>query len=87
MPSPDEIEVIITLGPDQKNFVAELWFQEEYFGDVSHERVLEVFPRRDGKTWQLPFGKLLAALQRISQENLKGADDNAASYEGSSGKS
>ena len=77
MHSPSQIEVLITLPPDHKNFVAELWFQNEHLGEISHEAdfpALALYPRLDGKPWRLPFADVLSALQRVSRENLKKTD-------------
>ena len=56
-------EIIASSPPDRERLVIELWFGGTQFGElrpeaVGEEPIMEIYPRRDGKPWELNFSTL-----------------------------
>jgi hypothetical protein len=72
-----KITVQIASVPDRNNLVAELWCEDEQWGEISQETentILEIYPRNNGKNdkiWSFDLTdiieKLTDAQKRISQ--------------------
>jgi len=55
----------ISSPPDREKLVAEIFFGDEQWAELNQEGpalALEVYPRRDGRPWQLTLEIVLAAL-------------------------
>jgi hypothetical protein len=51
-----EFEIVISSPPDRLKLVAEIFFSGEQFAELnqeSEEVAIEIYPRRDGKPWNL----------------------------------
>ncbi len=52
-----KLTYLITDVPDREELVAELWLDDEMWGEISQEDgniLLELYPRRDGEPWRFP---------------------------------
>lgn len=66
--------ICISSPPDREKLVAEIFFDEEQWGELNQEQgllILEIYPRRDGKPWVLEPEVVVSAL-REAEERLRG---------------
>jgi hypothetical protein len=72
--STSRMSVDIASPPDREKLVAELFYDREQWAEINQDSGtlrLELYPRRDGKPWDLPFDEALAVLQ-TAKERLIG---------------
>lgn len=67
--------LIITLAslPDCEQLVAELWYNNELWGELSQETgelELAIYPKPDGHPWQLRTDEVIQALQEAREKLL-----------------
>jgi hypothetical protein len=59
------MRINLSMPPDRDGFVAEIWNEEEHFGEIyssDNKIIFEIYPRRDGKPWKLEAEALQVAL-------------------------
>lgn len=52
-----EFEILIASPSDREELVAELWFDNEMWGEINQEDgkvTLELYPKPDGEPWRFP---------------------------------
>lgn len=57
--------ICISSPPDREELVAEIFFGAEQWAELNQEGLqmeLEVYPRRDGRPWQLSYEEVITAL-------------------------
>jgi hypothetical protein len=67
---PTKMTVDICSPPDRKRLVAQLSCASEQWAEIHQESgslTLELYPRQDGKPWELSFDEALTALQDARQ--------------------
>ena len=64
-----KITVQIASVPDRNNLVAELWYEDEQWGEISQETentILEIYPRTNGKNdkiWSFDLNEIIEKLK------------------------
>lgn len=61
-----QISITIASVPDREDPVAELWYGDEMWGEVRHERgnfQLELYPRPNGGSWNFDLQRVLDTFQ------------------------
>lgn len=61
----ENYRLCISSPPDRERLVAEIFFGDQQWAELHQEGpelVLEIYPRRDGKPWQLSFEVVTSAL-------------------------
>lgn len=61
----EEYRLCISSPPDREHLVAEIFFGDQQWAELNQEGselALEVYPRQDGKPWQLSFEVVTFAL-------------------------
>jgi hypothetical protein len=59
--------------PDRDQLVAELWYDNELWGELSQEMgelELSIYPKPDGQVWQLRTDEVIQALQEARDKLL-----------------
>jgi hypothetical protein len=67
------LRIQIASSPDREKVVAELWWGDEMWGEISQEGPepqLELYPRRDGRPWSFPLAEALDLIQRARRTLL-----------------
>ena len=75
------ITVTIASLPDRDNLVAELWCQDELWGELSQQQgelKLEIYPTPNGQTWNLGYEELISAIQ-LAKNKLIGSSKVSSS--------
>lgn len=60
-----ELRICISSPPDREHLVAEIFFGDEQWAELSQEQgvlSLEFYPRRGKEFWQLPLDEVMLAL-------------------------
>ena len=60
-----EYRVCISSPPDREKLVAEIFFGDEQLAELNQEGSelqLQLYPRSDGKRWELPYSEIVTAL-------------------------
>ena len=68
-----ETKICISSPPDREKLVAEIFFDNEQWAELNQEGdslTLEIYPRQDGKFWQLNFEQVLEALNEAKRRLL-----------------
>ncbi len=74
-----KMEITIASLPDRENLVAELWYDNVLWCEISQEEsepILEIYPHPTGKPWTFPFEEALACLQQAKRK-LINLDESA----------
>ncbi len=56
--------------PDKRNLVAEIWYADELWAEISHEEDapwLEIYPRRGGESWHFDLDQAIKMLAKAKQ--------------------
>jgi len=59
------LSVTIASVPDRENVVAELWYQDQLWGELSYENnefQLEIYPSSKGEAWNFNYEKILQSI-------------------------
>jgi hypothetical protein len=60
------IRITVASPPDRERVVAEVFVGSEQLAEINQETgdglSVDIYPRRDGTAWQLPYGDLIRAL-------------------------
>jgi len=59
------LSVSIASVPDRENVVAELWYQDQLWGELSYENnefKLEIYPSSKGDAWNFNYEKVLQSI-------------------------
>ncbi len=74
-----KMEITIASLPDRENLVAELWYDNVLWCEISQEEedlTLEIYPHPTGKPWTFPFGEALTFLHQAKRK-LINLDESA----------
>ena len=66
----NKMRMDIASPPDREKLVAELFFGSEQWAEIHQEYghlTLQLFPRRDGQSWEFSFDEAVSMLQRASR--------------------
>jgi hypothetical protein len=69
-----QMTVTIASVPDRETLVAELWSENELWGELSLEQgelKLEIYPPPNGQTWNLKYEELIDTIQQAKKELLE----------------
>ena len=69
--APRDMYIQIASLPDREKPVAELWFNDAQWGEVSQQGgdlVLELYPNPSGQPWSFRYEDALALLQQAGNE-------------------
>ena len=71
----DGMHYLIASLPDREEFIAELIYDNEQWGEISKENgevVLELYPRRDGEPWRFPPEDVERFIRMARKDLLEG---------------
>ncbi len=58
--------VCISSPPDRDKLVAEIFFGDQQWAELNQEGLelqLQIYPRNDGKPWEIPYSQIISALE------------------------
>jgi hypothetical protein len=71
----DDFEIVLASVPDKEHLVAEIWYKNEYFCELSQENpesaTLEIYPRRSGGPWSFGYTQAMSVIEK-ARERLVG---------------
>ncbi len=68
------MNVIIARTPNSKQLIAQLWYENEQWGEISQQQgefKLEIYSKPNGRSWQLKYEQALKVIQEAKDKLLK----------------
>ncbi|KHD08714.1 hypothetical protein PN36_26530 [Candidatus Thiomargarita nelsonii] len=78
-----QMTVTIASVPDRDNLVAELWCENELWGELSQEQgelKLEIYPTANGQAWNLRYEEVIDVIQEAKDKLLERDKQSASRH-------
>ena len=70
----NKFEILITSPPDRESLVAEIWYNNMFWAEISEERgelLAQFYPHPNKKYWEFSFNEAMSTLDQAKRKLLE----------------